>query len=254
MNNIKVSIITPSFNSAKTIEKTILSVLEQTYDNLEYIIIDGGSTDGTIDIIKKYHDKIKYWISEPDRGISDAFNKGLKASTGDYINFQGADDYLLSKDVISLMMTDINPQKDQLVCGRIERVKNTQEKEVVSRTTGIFKSKKSLLFRMSLPHQALFTNKKFFEKYGNFDINNKFCMDYEILLRAYKEFPDVIMKNVFVSAWREGGIGKDRTLEIFREYLNIKIKNKVAPVWILYLIHVWSIAKYLIKKNLTFIK
>ena len=87
--NQKFSIITPSFNSIKTIEKTIKSVINQTYENIEYIIIDGGSTDGTVDIIKKYENKIKYWISEKDRGISDAFNKGLDVSSGDYINFQG---------------------------------------------------------------------------------------------------------------------------------------------------------------------
>jgi glycosyltransferase involved in cell wall biosynthesis len=247
-NNIKVSIITPSFNSVRTIEKTILSVLEQDYDNLEFIIIDGGSTDGTVDIIKKHQDKIHYWISGPDKGISDAFNKGLSVATGDYINFQGADDYLLQNNVISLMMANIDPEKDLLVCGRIERIKDTQEREIVFKTSANFSGKRSLLFRMSLPHQALFTNKKFFEKYSTFDVNNKFCMDYEMILRAYKNFPEVVMKDVFVSAWREGGVGKDKTLEIFKEYLAIKKKNKIAPIWILYIIHLWSIIKYYIKK------
>ncbi len=251
-NPIKISIITPSFNSVKTIEKTILSVLDQDYKNIEYIIIDGGSTDGTADIIKKYQDRIKYWISEPDKGISDAFNKGLAAATGDYINFQGADDYLLENNVISLMVKDINPEDDLLVCGRIKRVSNTAEKDIIFETSGKFKSKRSLLFRMSLPHQALFTNKRFFDKYGVFDVNNKFCMDYEILLRAYKDFPEVIMKDVFVSAWSEGGIGKDRTLEIYKEYLKIKKKNNVAPNWILQIIHIWSILKYYIKKIILF--
>jgi glycosyltransferase involved in cell wall biosynthesis len=106
-NNPKVSIITPSFNSVKTIEKTILSILSQTYEDIECIIIDGGSTDGTVDIIKKYQDKIHYWVSEKDRGISDAFNKGLVVSSGDYINFQGADDYLLENNVIDLMMKNV---------------------------------------------------------------------------------------------------------------------------------------------------
>jgi glycosyltransferase involved in cell wall biosynthesis len=248
-NNIKVSIITPTFNSVKNIEQTILSILGQNYDNLEFIVIDGGSTDGTVDIIKKYQDKIHYWVSEPDKGIGDAFNKGLAVSTGNYINFQGADDYLLGDNVVTLMMKGVNPEKDILVCGRIERVKNTKEKEVVFRSSAKFKGKGSLLFRMPLPHQALFTNKKFFEQYGNFDVNNKFCMDYEILLRAYKNFPEVIMKDIFVSAWREGGIGKDRTLEIFKEYLTIKERNGVAPFWVLYLIHLWSLIKYYIKRT-----
>lgn len=93
---VKISIITVSYNAAKTIEQTIRSVVNQTYKNIEYIIIDGGSTDGTVDIIKKYEDKIAYWVSEPDKGIYDAMNKGIMLATGDYVYFLGADDKLLN--------------------------------------------------------------------------------------------------------------------------------------------------------------
>ena len=92
--NPKISIITPCFNAALYIEQTILSIINQDYDNLEYIIIDGGSTDGTIDIIKKYENKIAYWISEPDNGQSEAINKGIAVSTGDVFNWVNGDDYL----------------------------------------------------------------------------------------------------------------------------------------------------------------
>lgn len=245
-NNIRTSIIVPSYNSVKTIEKTILSISSQTYKNIELIIIDGGSTDGTVDIIKKYQDKIYYWISEPDKGISDAFNKGLNVATGDLINFQGADDYLLTNDVIEKIINDVDLEKDMLICGKIIRIKDNGSNDIVFKTSGHFR-KTSLLFKMSLPHQALFTNKKFFELYGNFDINNKFCMDYEILLRAYKNFPKVIMRNTFVSAWREGGIGKNKTIEIYKEYYKIKKNNHVAPTFILFVIYIWSILKFYIK-------
>ena len=90
----KISIITPCFNASKYIEKTILSIINQDYSNLEYIIIDGGSNDGTVDIIKKYESKIAYWISEKDRGQSDAINKGLKIATGTVFNWVNGDDYL----------------------------------------------------------------------------------------------------------------------------------------------------------------
>lgn len=90
---IKVSIITVSYNAARTIEQTIQSVVNQTYDNIEYIIIDGGSTDGTVDIIKKYEDKIAYWISEPDNGMYDALVKGFKHVTGDICAYINADDF-----------------------------------------------------------------------------------------------------------------------------------------------------------------
>jgi glycosyltransferase involved in cell wall biosynthesis len=252
--DIKVSIITASLNSQKRIEDAILSILNQTYKNIEYIIIDGGSTDGTVDIIKKYGDRISYWSSEPDNGISNAFNKGLAVATGDYVNFQGADDYLLGDDVIESMMKDIDTEKDILLCGRIERIKESKEKKIVWKTPKKFTGKQSLLFKMSLPHQALFTNKNFFKKYGVFDTDFKICMDYELLLRAYKDFPEVTMKDIFVSAWREGGIGTGKTLKVYWEYLEAKRKNKIAPFWFLYAIYLWSIIKYEIKSFLNIFK
>src|SRR5690606_2467889 len=88
----KLSVITIVYNNVKDIERTILSIITQTYDNIEYIIIDGGSTDGTLDIIKKYQHKVSQWVSEPDKGIYNAMNKGLKMSSGDYILFMNSGD------------------------------------------------------------------------------------------------------------------------------------------------------------------
>lgn len=95
-----ISVVTVSYNAVSTIEQTILSVINQTYPNVEYIIIDGGSTDGTVDIIKKYADKIAYWVSEPDKGIYDAMNKGVVVATGEWINFMNAGDIFTDSDVI----------------------------------------------------------------------------------------------------------------------------------------------------------
>ena len=86
----RISVVTVCYNAVDCIEQTMLSVLDQTYHDIEYIIIDGGSTDGTVDIIKKYADRLAYWISEPDKGIYDAMNKGIAVATGDYINFMNA--------------------------------------------------------------------------------------------------------------------------------------------------------------------
>ena len=91
-NKPLVSIITSVLNGDKNLEGTIKSIVNQTYTNIEYIIIDGGSSDKTIDIIKKYENKISYWVSEKDAGIGDAFNKGIRVAKGDYINFQGDGD------------------------------------------------------------------------------------------------------------------------------------------------------------------
>ena len=101
-----ISVVTVSYNAVSTIEQTILSVINQTYPNVEYIIIDGGSTDGTVDIIKKYADKIAYWVSEPDKGIYDAMNKGGLKTTGDFIQFLNAGDWLENEHVIEKIFKD----------------------------------------------------------------------------------------------------------------------------------------------------
>lgn len=241
-----VSIVTVVFNGEKYLEETIQSAINQTYNNVEYIIIDGGSTDGTLDIIRKYENKIAYWVSERDRGISDAFNKGVLASKGDYLYFLGSDDYFLSADALERVIDGINTDKDILVCGDIVRV--DMDGKPFSKTNVASFKKRDLLFRMPLPHQGLFMNRRFFDRYGLFDVNNKFSMDYELLLRAYDKFPSVLIKDIEVAAWRDGGCGTGRFLEIFEEYHQNRVRNKVAPKFILDIIHFWTLVKFYIKR------
>lgn len=246
-NKPLISIITVVFNGEKHLEETIQTVINQTYDNVEYIIIDGGSTDKTIDIIKKYEDKIDYWISEKDKGISDAFNKGIKVSIGDYINFQGDGDGFYSSDSLEKVFQNINPYEDIFVSAMIQRISPEGEELYRSKYVENF-DKKSLLFKMSMPHQGLFTHKSYFERYGLFDINNTFCMDYEHLLRAYHQFPKVVTKDIIVAKWRADGLGNGRTLEIFKEYDKIKRDNKIANNFVLSIVKYWTLFKYYVKK------
>ena len=133
MKKLKISVITVSYNAAQTIEETLFSVCNQSYLNVEYIIIDGGSTDGTCEIIEKYRNKIGYFISEPDNGIYDAMNKGLKIATGDYVIFLGADDHFISLSVLEEVVEEMEktnktnivfygdvfrPKRNDLYCGR----------------------------------------------------------------------------------------------------------------------------------------
>lgn len=119
MEKVKISVVTVCYNAAETIEETMLSVLNQTYDNIEYIIIDGGSSDGTVDIIKKYSDQLAYWVSEPDKGIYDAMNKGIAVATGDYINFMNAGDNFVNRDVIADIFHDTSFNNEDIIYGNI---------------------------------------------------------------------------------------------------------------------------------------
>ena len=241
-----ISIITAVYNGEKHLEQTIQSIINQTYHNIEYIIIDGGSTDGTLDIIEKYKDKLSYWISEKDEGISDAFNKGVKAANGDYINFQGDGDGFIADDVIEKVFHNIDPKQDTFISTRIQRVDMDGKKIFSSKYIKNF-NKKSLLFSMSLPHQGLFINNSYFKKYGLFDLEYIFCMDYDHLLRGYKEFPKVVTKDIIVAIWRADGIGNEKTLEIFEEYAKTKRENKVANHIVLLFINYWILLKHHVK-------
>lgn len=248
-----VSILIASYNSKESIERTIKSIITQDYPNIELIIVDGLSSDGTQNVLSNYDSYIDYWISEPDLGISDAFNKAVLLSRGDYVNFQGVGDFLLGVNVVSLMMDGIDPKKDIFVCGRIKIVNEFNENEIISLSPKKFKNnfnKLSLLIKMSIPHQGLFTNRSFFNNNGLFDLNLKYAMDYDLLLRAFNKFPNTVMKDVFFSAWRSGGVGAGKIKEVYKEYNAIKIKNNVLPKLLLKIINFYILFKYNIKINL----
>ena len=248
---MRLSIIIVIFNGEKHINKTIKSILNQNYKDFELIIIDGGSSDNTIQIIKNFDSPKIKWISEPDKGISDAFNKGIKLATGNYVNFQGDGDGFINSSSISDLFSNIDLKERPIVCGNIQRIDIEGNLIYKTKIKKRF-DKKSLLFKMSLPHQGLFIPKEFFSKYGEFDLNNKYCMDYELLLRSYNNFPKVITRDLLVSNWRADGLGEGKTLEILKEYHKIKLKNKVAGKHTLLLINYYSLFKYYFKTILNF--
>jgi glycosyltransferase involved in cell wall biosynthesis len=245
-----ISIIIAVKNAKEHLQETLKSIAAQNYAPLEVIIVDGGSTDGSVDIINHYADLITAKVSEADNGISDAFNKGLKLASGTYINFQGAGDTLYAPDCLQRLFADLD-EGYALICGKVQRVAEDGSTPIwiAPKQAGIFQPA-SLRYKMSLPHQGLFTHKDFFARYGHFDTQLRFAMDYELLLRAYHTFPKTIVKDILISRWRAGGVGSNRIVEIFDEYHAIKSKHGVASKGMLQFIDQFTRVKYWLKSGL----
>ena len=171
-----ISIITVIYNDGKKLEETILSILSQTYDNLEFIIIDGSSTDETIDIIKKYEDKIDYWISEKDSGIFDAMNKGILAAKGDYINFMNAGDFFIRKNLVKEIVDILNSEEIDFLYGDV----NVGNNNII---TNKIRYNTQFIYK-TICHQVIFAHKKCFNK-NMFDLKYRWMCDYKWLLECF---------------------------------------------------------------------
>ena len=248
MNYPLLSIITASFNSEKTIKNTIESVLNQTYTNIEYILIDGNSTDKTVEIIKSYEQKFKErgiyykWISEPDKGIYDAFNKGLRMTNGDWIVFIGSDDYFKTNTIFIEMIPYLNQSEEQeisYVYGKIEHINDNNELIEISGKPWELQ-KRRFTYTMNLGHSGCFHHKNLFEKHGNFNDSFKIAGDYEFLLRELKDsnnnalFVDkslIVMREGGVSASLENRLTLVKENRKARELNGISIFSKELFFW-----------------------
>ncbi len=218
---MKISIITACLNSGSTIEKTIQSVIEQNYKELEYIVIDGGSTDRTLEILKKYQKNISLLISEPDNGIYDAMNKGIARATGDIIGIINSDDWY-EPGVLELVKKFFQRSDADVLYGRLNKIKKNGE-VVVPEISSIEK----IRYEMAIPHPTVFIKHKIYEKYGTFCQKYKISSDFELMLRLYTkgvkfDFLDKIMANFRHGGLSEkqGKIAEKETLEIARQYLS----------------------------------
>jgi len=185
-NNPKVSVITACLNSQKHIERAIKSLLTQTYDNIEYVVIDGGSTDATLRILDNYKDNIAYMLSEPDKGIYDAMNKGIRHSTGDILYFFNSDDRLYDKDVIKNIVDFFSKNKADFVYGNIVNDYSDNSASSIGRYPR-FITKRHFI-RNTIGHPATFFKKSCFDKAGVYDIQYKIVSDYEWYLRALYKY------------------------------------------------------------------
>ncbi len=235
-----VSIITVSFNSETTIKDTINSVLNQTYANIEYILIDGNSIDDTIDIIKSYKQKFKdkgipyKWISEPDNGIYDAMNKGVSIAKGEIIGILNSDDWY-SNNAVEEVVKIFDTHTFTIVSGERRKVRFNKT------PYGIHYNKKEIKAYihkiMPINHAATFVHKNIYEKIGFFDTYYKLSADYDFIYRAYNagaafKFTDKIIVNMRNS----GATGQLKSLSITaKEDHHIRKKNKVKFATYFYL-------------------
>jgi len=241
-----ISIVTSSFNAAKTIEQTINSIIGQSYPNIEYIVVDAGSTDGTVDILKKYTDKISYWISEPDKGIYNAWNKALKVAKGEWIGFVGADD-LYYPEAVQYYIDYINsaPGNEQLdfISSKIEYVDN--ELNLIKVDGKQWKWPQFSYF-MTTHHSGMFHNRRLFEKYGHFDESYRSAGDYALLLKPGKNLKAGFVDKVTLKM-RQGGISSGG-LFLFDEALRAKLASKNVPALRAYARYYFGLAMFYFRK------
>ncbi|MEY3556741.1 MAG: hypothetical protein RLZZ580_2798 [Cyanobacteriota bacterium] len=177
-----VTIITVVFNGEKHLEQTIQSVISQTYNNVEYIIIDGGSTDGTVDIIRKYEEVIDYWVNEPDAGISDAMNKGISLATGILINHLHAGDKFAADTTLSSVVSSYNSEGWRWCFGN-QLLRSPTDNAIVGCFCPPKFSQKLLHIVNTIPHPTVFSERALIEEVNGFDNNYKCAMDYHLWLR-----------------------------------------------------------------------
>ncbi len=226
MPNIpKVSIITVCLNSKKNIEDTIKRVCRQTYKNIKNIIIDGGSTDGTVDIIKKYVKNVTHWVSEPDRGIADAFNKGIRASSGEIIAFLNSQDYYINESVIQKVIdTFIQNPEIKIVYGKTYFITGNSS-EIVA-VMGEKYSEERMRKRSIIPHPSVFIKREVFESYGLFQLKYKIAMDYEFLLRVTRYCKPLFIDDV-LAIMRVGGISETHKYAVCTELFKAQVANNI---------------------------
>ena len=214
----KVSIITVVYNASKTIKQTIQSVLNQTYPNTEYIIIDGGSTDGTIDIIREFQDKIDIFVSEKDDGLYDAMNKGIKQASGEIIGILNSDDTYV-ENAVSIVVDSFKSRQMDVLYGNALLVDDTPE-------TSLYDCSdiEELWYRMAIPHPAAFVRKEVYEKFGTFDTQYQIAADYDLMLRLYCKGVKFGHIDEILTHFRKGGMCMVRAHEAMVESLSVALK------------------------------
>jgi glycosyltransferase involved in cell wall biosynthesis len=214
----KITIITPSYNQGRFLEETILSVINQNYPSLEYIIIDGGSTDKSLDIIKKYEKHLTFWLSEKDKGQSEALNKGLKKASGDIVAWLNSDDLYCENTLHEIAALFTKHKNKDIIYGDVMNfLENGTETRVINRF-----DLKDFFKRISIHQPSVFWRRKLLDETGLLDETLYYCMDYELWMKLFLNYPSLKVDTVF-SRFREHSASKtnSKPIHLYTEYQKV---------------------------------
>lgn len=247
---MKVSLITVVYNGEKYLDQCIESIVNQSYSNLEYLVIDGGSTDSTLSIIEKYKASITYFISEKDKGMYDALNKGIRMATGEIIGILNADDMLASKDVIQNIVRQFKSSHAEGVYGNLNYINPNHSNGIVRKWISKPFKKKDIELGWMPAHPTLYLKKELFERFGYYSLNFGTAADYELMLRfLYKYEIKTSFLNELIVNMRIGGMSnasyKQRYHAMINDYKAIKINLMPNPLLTLFLKKISKVSQFL---------
>jgi glycosyltransferase len=250
---MKISIITSVYNNKEYIAEAIESVLNQSYQNIEYIIIDGASTDGTVDIVNSYGDKITQFVSEQDNGIYEGLNKGIHLATGDVIGFLHSDDFYLHDQVIEMIAEHFHTQNCDGVYGDLIYVDQNRTDRIIRYWKSGKFAHDNLKRGWMPPHPTFFIKREVYEKFGLFDTDFKISADYNFMLKilSRKDIKACYLPNILY-VMRIGGASNKNLKSLFqksKEDLRALKQNKVGSLWALLRKNISKIPQFFIKKQ-----
>lgn len=211
-----ITIITVVFNGIKTIEQTILSVIRQPYQNKEYIIIDGGSTDGTVDLIRKYESHLSYWVSESDGGVYDAMNKGIGHAKGELIGIINADDWYEENIFSSIAKQYIDTGSDHVIYGLLRIFQDDEFYSMVGNSIRILRED-------TIMHPTCFIPMKFYRTFGTYNSKYKYSADYDLTLRYVDNGVKFSFIEKTIANFRRGGISASSNAE--KEKYRVRVRH-----------------------------
>lgn len=238
---MKISIITPCYNAAKTIVRTMDSVLAQTVSPFEYIIIDGGSTDGTVEIAKS-HPAVTYVISEKDKGIADAFNKGIALSSGDAIGIINSDDWY-EPEAIEKATAGLADSSVGVFHGALQYWNGSE------RYACFYPNIQMITKEMTVNHPTVFIKKCIYETYGYFDDSYRYAMDYELMLRLWIRNVKFVHDNTVIANMALSGISDEHWIAAYREVARAKanLLGETITAWKYWM---WQVGRTATRKAL----